>query len=167
MPRLRNRSLPFDKVKPDSRALCLGVPISSLNKARSWGPEMSAKLKVLVADDERVISDTLMLILNNSGLEAVAAYSGEEVVEVANSFQPDILVSDVVMPGMNGIEAAKLVRQMLPSCRIVLLSGQSITAELLDNAREQGHEFEIIAKPLPPSQLIAHLRGETAVEDSA
>ena len=110
---------------------------------------MSPKAKVLVADDERVIADTLTLILNKSGFEATAAYSGEEVAEIANTFQPDILVTDVVMGAMNGIQAAILVREMLPSCKIFLLSGQPTTAELLDGAREQGHEFEVIAKPLP------------------
>jgi CheY-like chemotaxis protein len=128
---------------------------------------MSAKLKVIVADDEPVIADTLALIFNESGFEATAAYSGEEVMEIAHTFQPDILVTDVVMGAMNGIETAILVRGMLPSCRIVLLSGQSITAEFLDHAREQGYEFEIIAKPLHPDQLIAQLRGETGLKDSA
>jgi CheY-like chemotaxis protein len=63
---------------------------------------------------------------------------GEEVAEIANTFQPDILVTDVVMGAMNGIEAAKLVRQMLPSCKIVLLSGRASAAELLDGARDKG-----------------------------
>lgn len=132
-----------------------------------WNPEMSAKLRVLVADDEHVIADTLMLIFNQNGFEAAAAYTGEEVVEIAHTFRPDILVTDVVMFGMNGIEAAILVRKMLPSCRIVLLSGQAIAAELLEEARQQGHEFEILAKPLHPNQLIAHLRGDTHLEDTA
>jgi CheY-like chemotaxis protein len=128
---------------------------------------MSAKLRVLVADDERLIADSLAIILTQSGFEATAAYSGEEVVEIANALQPDILVTDVVMGAMNGIEAATLVREMLPSCRIVLLSGHVITADLLDEARGQGHEFEIIAKPLHPNQLIAHLRGDADLKDSA
>jgi CheY-like chemotaxis protein len=122
---------------------------------------LSAKSKVLVADDERVIADTLTIILNQSGFEATAVYSGEQVVEIANTFQPDILVADVVMTGMNGIEAAILLLDILPSCKILLLSGQAIAADLLDEAREnKGYEFEIFAKPLHPNQLIAHLRGD-------
>ena len=128
---------------------------------------MSTTLKVLVADDERVIADTLTTIFDQNGFEATAAYSGTEVVEVANIFQPDILLIDVVMHGMNGIEAAIHVREMLPSCKIVLLSGQAVAADLLDEAREQGHEFEILAKPLHPSRLIAYLRGDIALQDSA
>lgn len=128
---------------------------------------MSAKSKILVADDESVIADTLRTILNQNGFEATAAYSGEEVVRIASTLRPDILVTDVLMTRMNGIEAAIRVREMLPSCRIVLLSGQAIAADLLDQARAQGHEFEIVAKPLPPAQLIAHLRGDTVSENSA
>ena len=128
---------------------------------------MSPTLKVLVADDERVIADTLAIILTQAGFEAIAAYSGEEVVQTANAFQPDILVTDVVMAGMNGIEAAIQVREMLPSCKVVLLSGQAVAADLLDEARDHGHEFDIVAKPLHPNQLIAHLRGDSALKDSA
>ena len=128
---------------------------------------MSATLKIIVADDEHVIADTLTIIFNQNGFEARAAYSGEEVMEIANSFQPDILVTDIVMAGVNGIEAAILIRNKLPSCRIVLLSGQAIAADLLDEARAQGHEFEVIAKPLHPIELISRLRGDTDLEHSA
>jgi CheY-like chemotaxis protein len=128
---------------------------------------LSTRLRVLVADDERVIADTLCLIFNQSGFDATAAYSGEEVVQIANTFRPDILVTDVVMFGISGIEAAIQVREILPSCKIVLLSGQAIAAELIDEAREQGHEFQIFAKPIHPNQLIAHLRDDAGFENSA
>ncbi len=80
------------------------------------------KPRVLVADDERVIADTLALILNKSGFEATAVYSGEEAIETAKTLQPDVLISDVIMFGLNGIDAAiKSVKSGLPakfcSCR--------------------------------------------------
>jgi CheY-like chemotaxis protein len=125
------------------------------------------KPKILVVDDERVIAKTLSIILNQSGFEAIAAYSGAEALEIAHSFRPDMVVIDVVMAGMNGIEAAIHIREMLPSCRVVLLSGQPAAADFLDEAREQGHEFDIVAKPLHPNKLIAYLRGETELKDSA
>jgi CheY-like chemotaxis protein len=116
------------------------------------------KPKVLVADDERVIADTLAIILNQSGFEATAVYSGEKAVETARSFQPDMVISDVIMTDMNGIDAAIKIRVMLPSCKILLFSGQAATADLLDRARVQGHEFEILAKPVHPQDLLARLR---------
>jgi DNA-binding response OmpR family regulator len=117
-----------------------------------------AKPKVLVADDERVIADTLAIILNQSGFEATAVYSGEKAVETARVFQPDMVISDVIMTDMNGIDAAIKIRILLPSCKILLFSGQAATADLLDRARVQGHEFEILAKPVHPQDLLARLR---------
>ena len=64
------------------------------------------KSKVLVADDEQVIANTLAIILNQAGFEARAVYSGEKAIEALDSFEPDMLISDVIMPGMTGIEAA-------------------------------------------------------------
>lgn len=114
--------------------------------------------KVLVADDERIIADSLTIILNRSGYDARAAYSGEMAVEMARNFNPDMLISDVIMPGITGIEAAIRVKAMLPSCRILLFSGQASTAGLLETARSQNYDFELLAKPIHPSELLAKLR---------
>jgi len=119
----------------------------------------STKPKVLVADDEQVIANTLAIILNQAGFEARAAFSGEDAVKMLDSFQPDMLISDVIMSEMTGIEAAIITRAKLPNCKILLFSGQAATADLLEKAREQGHEFEILAKPVHPTDLLAKLRG--------
>ncbi|MEO6923257.1 MAG: response regulator [Bryocella sp.] len=118
-----------------------------------------AKPKVLVADDEQVIANTLAIILNQAGFEARAVYSGEKAIEAIDTFQPDMLISDVIMTGMTGIEAAIQTRQKCPNCKILLFSGQAATADLLERARGQGHEFEILAKPVHPTDLLAKLRG--------
>ena len=118
----------------------------------------STKPRVLVADDEQVIANTLAIILNQAGFEARAVYSGENAVESLDEFQPNMLISDVIMTGMTGIEAAIKVRAKLPSCKILLFSGQAATADLLEKARAQGHEFEILAKPVHPTDLLAKLR---------
>ena len=122
-------------------------------------PDKANKPKVLVADDERVIADTLAMILNQSGFEARVAYSGEKALELATDFQPEMLISDVIMAGLNGIDAAIKIREVLPSIKILLFSGQAATADLLEKARGQGYEFEILAKPVHPQDLLAKLRG--------
>ena len=63
-----------------------------------------SKRRVIVVDDERLIADTLATILNNAGYDARAVYSGEQLVELLESFQPEVLIADVVMPGMTGIQ---------------------------------------------------------------
>jgi CheY-like chemotaxis protein len=120
--------------------------------------ETSSKPKVLVADDERVIADTLTMILNQSGFDARAVYSGEKAVEMASTFAPDMLISDVIMADLNGIDAAIQIRSILPSVKILLFSGQAATADLLEKARAQGYEFEILAKPVHPQDLLNKLR---------
>jgi CheY-like chemotaxis protein len=119
----------------------------------------SNKPRVLVVDDERVIADTLAIILNQSGFSASAVYTGTAAVERAKEDRPDLIISDVIMPDMNGIEAAIRIRQLLPGCKILLFSGQAATADLLEKARQEGHEFEILAKPVHPQDLLAKLRG--------
>jgi CheY-like chemotaxis protein len=118
----------------------------------------TTKPRVLVADDEQVIANTLAIILNQAGFEAKAVYSGENAIEILDEFQPNMLISDVIMTGMTGIEAAIQVRAKLPNCKILLFSGQAATADLLEKARAQGHEFEILAKPVHPTDLLAKLR---------
>ncbi len=117
-----------------------------------------SKRKVLVADDEQVIANTLAVILNQAGFEARAVYSGEDAIAALDGFQPDMLITDVIMTGMNGIEAAIAVRARLPQCKVLLFSGQAATASLLEKARHEGHEFEILAKPIHPTDLLAKLR---------
>jgi DNA-binding response OmpR family regulator len=121
-------------------------------------PEVSAKPRVLVADDERVIADSLVMILNQSGFEARAVYSGEQAVEQAVNFQPEMLITDVIMAGMSGIDAAIQIRALIPHIKILLFSGQAATADLLEVARAQGYEFDILSKPVHPQDLLARLR---------
>ena len=120
--------------------------------------ETQVKPRVLVADDEHVIADTLVIILNRSGFDATAVYSGEQAVEVAETLRPNMLISDVIMSDMNGIDAAIRIRSILPDCKVLLFSGQAATADLLERAHTQGYEFEILAKPVHPQDLLARLR---------
>jgi len=116
------------------------------------------KPKVLVVDDERVIADTLAIILNQNGFAATAVYSGTGAIEKARAERPELIITDVIMGDMNGIDAAINIRQFLPNCKILLFSGQAATADLLENARARGHQFEILAKPVHPQDLLAKLR---------
>jgi CheY-like chemotaxis protein len=122
-------------------------------------PENQVRPRVLVVDDEKVIANTLAMILNQSGFEAQAVYSGEKAVELASTYQPDMLITDVIMADLNGIDAAIRIRALLPKIKILLFSGQAATADLLEQARERGYEFEILAKPVHPQDLLSKLRG--------
>jgi len=121
-------------------------------------PDNLVKPRVLVVDDERVIADTLAMILNQSGFQAKAVYSGEAALEIALVFKPDMLIADVIMADLNGIDAAIQIRAILPRIKILLFSGQAATADLLEKARAKGYEFEILAKPVHPQDLLSRLR---------
>lgn len=116
--------------------------------------------RVLVVDDETLIADTIVQILNRSGFIAEAAYGGKEAIELARRNSPDLVLSDVLMPHVDGVEAAIAIKKFLPDARIVLFSGQAATLEILARARSRGYDFELLAKPLHPTDLIKHLRQE-------
>jgi CheY-like chemotaxis protein len=113
--------------------------------------------RVFVVDDERVIASTLAAILSASGFEARAFYDAESALAACAVDSPDWIISDVVMPGMTGIDMAIQIRQRYRNCRVLLFSGQAATADLLDKAQASGHEFEVLLKPVHPTDLLAKL----------
>ena len=117
----------------------------------------SRKRRALVVDDERRIADTLCEILTASGFDARACYDGWSALQSAQVFQPDYLVSDVLMPRMNGVELAMAIRSMFPATKILLFSGQVGISEILEDGKLRGLTFELIAKPVHPLKLIAEL----------
>ena len=114
--------------------------------------------RVLVLDDEQVIANTLALILNRSGFEASAEYTAEAAIQSACEHSPDILISDVILDGATGIDAAIRISEMAPHCRVILFSGQAVTADLLEHAKASGHRFELLVKPVHPRTLLDRLK---------
>jgi DNA-binding NtrC family response regulator len=113
--------------------------------------------RVLAVDDEKCIADTLAAILNNYGYEAVPFYDAESALAECEVRIPDLVISDVVMPGMNGVDMAVVIKQRHPSCKILLFSGQSTTANILEEGRTRGYDFELLSKPIHPTDLLAKL----------
>ena len=121
---------------------------------------------IVVADDEKRIADTLALILVSKGYAAEAAHDGTSALEICRQRVPDLVLSDVVMPGMNGIELAIAIRQQFGGCQILLFSGQAETLEILEDAKRRGYDFELLAKPLHPEQLLAKIKELLAPHDA-
>jgi CheY-like chemotaxis protein len=130
---------------------------SSASAGDKAGSQSSAP-RILVVDDEKVIADTIVQILNRNGFIAEPAYGGEEAIEKALRHCPELVLSDVLMPQVDGVEAAIAIRKHCPDTRIILFSGQSATVEILARARERGHTFELLPKPIHPTELIKRLR---------
>ena len=113
----------------------------------------SQPAKVLVVDDERPIATTLAAILETEGYKTATAFNGMEAIEIAAEFRPDFLLSDIRMPGINGVEAAMRILQLLPGCCVLFISGYAAD-EVLEGARTRGYNFEVCAKPVPPPVLL-------------
>ena len=147
------------------RSICLSDefrrdPIAfPLDKAVSKQSRPS-RPKVLVVDDEKLIVDTIVEILSRAGFDVVSAYDGWGAVEAASHFRPDYLLSDVLMPRMNGVELAIAIRKMHPATKILLFSGQAGISDILLSGRQQGLKFELIAKPIHPLKLIQLLKDQ-------
>jgi CheY-like chemotaxis protein len=110
--------------------------------------------RVFIVDDEQVIALTLATILEKSGFDAVAFTNPVEALEAARKLPPSLVISDVVMPEMSGIDLAIQLKDICPKCKILLFSGQAATADLLKTARQDGHNFELLAKPIHPGDLL-------------
>jgi CheY-like chemotaxis protein len=114
-------------------------------------------MKVLVVDDEPIIADTLVEILMGEGHKAFAVSDGPSAIKWTQMLLPDAVITDVIMPGMDGIELAKNILKTLPNCRIILFSGQAASTGLVQKARDEGYSFEILAKPINPETLLQKL----------
>ena len=115
--------------------------------------------RVLVVDDEHLITDTICAILNQNGFDATGAYGGLDAIAAARKQSPDIVLSDVLMPRMSGVELGIQLRNEFSDIRIFLFSGQAATTEMIHRAESEGHYFELFPKPIHPDELISRLRG--------
>jgi DNA-binding NtrC family response regulator len=127
-------------------------------------------MKIIVVDDEPVIADTLVDILRGEGHDACAVSNGESAISLTKlmrPMRPDVLVTDVIMPGMDGVETAKEMMKLVPTCRIILFSGQAASTDLVSKAEAEGYSFEILAKPINSSILLATInRGQLKITRS-
>lgn len=133
------------------------VPVAELAE-KGLVPDLIPPLPlVLVVDDEPAIAETLTWILERAGFAATTASCGDDALEIARLTPPDLLLSDVVMPGMNGIELAHRISGLAPDCKVLLLSGQAQTVDLFARLQLPERCFKILAKPIPPLELLGEI----------
>jgi DNA-binding NtrC family response regulator len=124
-------------------------------------PESMPKPRIAIVDDEQIVADTLAAILNNYGFEAKALYSGESAVEEAKVFRPQIVLSDVHMGGIDGVEAAIRIRKLDPKCRIILFTASPVRHSIHKEIDRLG--FEFIERPLHPRAVLALLANRNSM----
>jgi DNA-binding NtrC family response regulator len=111
---------------------------------------------VLIVDDEPLVADTLAVILARAGFVTMTAYDGPTALGMARSAAPHLLISDVAMPEMNGVELALAMLEAIPACKVLLFSGHATSADLV-SALDAGHDFRLLAKPVHPTEMLKHV----------
>ena len=114
---------------------------------------------VLVVDDSPEVSRLLELILTRAGYRVIAAADGREAVEMARAHRPDLLVLDVMMPGMDGLAVTRLLRDdpQLANVSIIMLTARGLAADKLEGLTAGADDY--MAKPFDPGELLARVRG--------
>jgi CheY-like chemotaxis protein len=116
-------------------------------------------LNILIVEDEPVVLQTLQLILQQKGYSVRGASNGEDAERLWAQFPADVLLCDINLPRANGIQVAVRFREATPNARVILFSGDAQSGELLEEAKKQGHSFEVLAKPTDPRRLLNILAG--------
>lgn len=112
---------------------------------------------VFVVDDELIISKSLAMILESHGYLARFFTDPLDVLKHIETDPPDLLISDVVMPRLSGVELAIQVKAHVSDCAVLLVSGQASTVDLLSEAEKQGHTFTLLPKPVHPTVLLQEI----------
>jgi len=110
--------------------------------------------RILIVEDEKVVADTLGQILAANGYEIRVVYSAEDAVTLISTWPPDVAILDVMLPKMNGIELAVVLKENFSECHVLLFSGQPSAETLMQKAKNEGHKFEILAKPVHPTVML-------------
>lgn len=123
------------------------------------------RVRIFVVDDEHAVATTLALVLKGEGFDAIPFTQPIEALKAARSEPPDLLLSDVVMPRLSGIELAIGVLEHCPGCEILLFSGMPESTDLLTSRHNSGRLFELLPKPMHPRELLGRIR--FAIENRA
>ncbi|MES1211730.1 MAG: response regulator, partial [Acidobacteriota bacterium] len=102
-------------------------------------------MNILIVDDEEVLQDVLTVLLRKEGHNTISAYSGEEGIEILDKEEIDLVLLDLMLPGMNGMQVLKEIRQRWPDQVVVVITAYSSIESAIDAMREGA--FHYIPKP--------------------
>jgi DNA-binding response OmpR family regulator len=114
---------------------------------------------IFVVGDEPVIVSTLAAMLKQSGFSVKSFTNCSDALRSAMKASPDLLITDVAISHLSGIALAIRMRRQCPDCKILLYSGRASAAGVLEAYRDQGDDFNLLTKPVYPSDLLQGIRG--------
>ena len=111
--------------------------------------------KILIVDDEHAVADTLCLIFKKHGFDCRVAYTEDSAIASSDEFCPELLLCDISMPGMSGLDVVFMVTKKYPDCRVLLLTGHYTNLGYAQAwALSHPAPSRIMTKPVPPAQLL-------------
>jgi CheY-like chemotaxis protein len=105
-----------------------------------------------------LIASTLAAVLCSQGFEASFFTESLQALQSARYYAPDLLISEVSMPVLSGIDLAIQVQKHRPKCKVLLFSGRPDITDLLKTSRANGDNFEVLPKPIHPDELLAKIQ---------
>ena len=129
------------------------VPVEAARRASIQSSDWVRPL-VLVVDDEPLIAETLAIILNGNGMATLTAADAAEALEIAALMPPELLIADLSMPGMNGLDMAMEMTRMTPDCKVILFSGHASSSDMYSKMLSLGCDFGWLVKPVHPADLL-------------
>lgn len=117
-------------------------------------------LNLLVVDDEPDLASSLSRILKTRGFCVETAHDGENAVEWARDHEPDGVLMDIRMPGINGVEAFRRIRALHPEAFVIFMTGHS---ELVREAQNE-RPIAVMSKPVDPGQICDLIDGAPNLE---
>lgn len=135
------------------------VPVDGALRSAHASNTSRIRPLALVADDDPMITATLCAILNVSGLAAISAQDGFRALEVARIIPPEILIADLVLPGLNGLDLAARVTRATPDCEVILFVDSGSVAGLNSLMGGPGFNFRLLFKPVHPADLVQAVFG--------
>ena len=130
----------------------------SRNKPIAVRKPKTSPPRILVVDDEQRVADSLAFMLQHEGYDVKAVYSGSEAIRVAKVFRPLLLLADVVMPEMSGVDAGREICRIVPGCKVILFSGHVNGQQITQEARARGDTFDFVEKPTHPAEMLLKIR---------
>jgi DNA-binding NtrC family response regulator len=114
--------------------------------------------RVFVVDDEPTISSTVAIILHNEGFDSKSFNDPLGALQAARFDVPDLLITDIAMPGMSGVQLAIEFQRKYPDSKVILFSGNPHSSELIGEATAAGYSFDFLCKPVHPNELLRTVR---------
>jgi len=132
------------------------VPLDAIPQIVKTAEFSEHRPVVLVVDEEQTVADTRAAVLNRWGYAAFTACDVESAFALARLVPPELLICDVLMTGMNGVDLAIAMKEMVPDCKVLLLYGQ-VGTDILSSTSYSDHGFAALTKPIHPEDMLAQL----------